>query len=388
MQKKTYEKTKYIPFTWICIILILFPPVLDVIFGIVNIPVPAYLFAIGLSIIILATAISNYIYKADFYSLRIFSFLIFFIWIICGKLYSISTNYVDEKNLSISYLILAPVIVIICSNYFLGNFTNATSYFEKKAELASKVMIVFFVFTLLFFHDVSFGRIVLPGLNNPIWLTRHIGMLVLILFYSLFEKGKIRFNFMLFIITGLICMLIVGSRTPVISLLFCILILRFKHHSLFKNVFFIFIFVVLGYIASVFFSDSYVFDTDFYSLYERFEYLVFVNTSDFDSLIGIGTGGFGVFFSRFDERIYPHNIFLEIFVENGLIGLVLFLIPLIFYLWKAKLDLIKILVVYTFVNTLTSGDIPGNNVFFLLLFVGLLKDWSGNIDLKKMKNKK
>jgi hypothetical protein len=43
------------------------------------------------------------------------------------------------------------------------------------------------------------------------------------------------------------------------------------------------------------------------------------------SLRGLGTGGFPSLFRLPDDRYYPHNIFLEVLLENGLIGLLLFL---------------------------------------------------------------
>src|SRR5690606_21953260 len=39
---------------------------------------------------------------------------------------------------------------------------------------------------------------------------------------------------------------------------------------------------------------------------------------------GHGTGSFGPLLGLGDTRIYPHNIFLEVWVENGLIGVSLF----------------------------------------------------------------
>ncbi len=42
------------------------------------------------------------------------------------------------------------------------------------------------------------------------------------------------------------------------------------------------------------------------------------------TLRGLGTGGFPSLFRLPDDRYYPHNIFLEVLLENGLIGLSLF----------------------------------------------------------------
>lgn len=42
------------------------------------------------------------------------------------------------------------------------------------------------------------------------------------------------------------------------------------------------------------------------------------------SLLGLGTGGFPHLLGLPDQRFYPHNVFLEVLLENGLLGLALF----------------------------------------------------------------
>jgi hypothetical protein len=54
------------------------------------------------------------------------------------------------------------------------------------------------------------------------------------------------------------------------------------------------------------------------------------------TLQGLGTGGFPSLFHLPDDRQYPHNIFLEVLLENGLIGLLLFLgfLTAVFVRWR------------------------------------------------------
>jgi hypothetical protein len=54
------------------------------------------------------------------------------------------------------------------------------------------------------------------------------------------------------------------------------------------------------------------------------------------SPLGLGTGGFPSLFRLPDDRYYPHNIFLEVLLESGIIGLVLFLLflALVFARWR------------------------------------------------------
>ncbi len=48
-----------------------------------------------------------------------------------------------------------------------------------------------------------------------------------------------------------------------------------------------------------------------------------------DSMLGYGIGSFGILHTGKDGRSYPHNIFLEIWIEAGLIGLLAFFV----FLW-------------------------------------------------------
>jgi O-antigen ligase len=86
--------------------------------------------------------------------------------------------------------------------------------------------------------------------------------------------------------------------------------------------------------------------------------------------------------------LYPHNIFLEIMVEYGLVGLTLF-VGLLIYGWRALgrsslahhdpvRVLIVMLVVNTLANALVSGDIPDNRALFgmlgLMVFTAAKRD--------------
>jgi len=95
-------------------------------------------------------------------------------------------------------------------------------------------------------------------------------------------------------------------------------------------------------------------------------------------IIGVGIGGFSIFSENIKGEMrrfkYPHNIILEIASELGFIGLILFITMLVFaisklfYLRKkykcSKLcalpDLLISLIMFSFLASLTSGDI--NNI--------------------------
>ena len=65
---------------------------------------------------------------------------------------------------------------------------------------------------------------------------------------------------------------------------------------------------------------------------------------------------------------YPHNIILEVLAELGIVGLVLFLLALIHRFWAVD-GKIRVLILFTFILALVSGNMAQNYLFFLTLFI-------------------
>lgn len=353
---------------WVVVFLTILPPIFSIFFGISGLEFPAYLFA---SLLALASIMRTFNGKILPVSLNKSScFILFFLlWLIYGSQYSISTEASTQKVVSITYLIVIPLLLIEIGNIFLLRFKNVNFKFSLYSPRISKLSIAIIFVSLILFSEIKDGRVVLPGLNNSIWISRHLGLLIIIVFfYNLKNNTFGKWN-VIFTTIGVIAMFIVGSRTPFISLIFCLLIIRFKHNSILKNILFLLVSTLIVYFFSKLFSSSYLFETNFFSFFARQDFYNFIKDSSFDFSKGIGTGGFGMFYTGYDENLYPHNIFLEIFVENGVIGIILFSIIMINYFKNIKIDLIFMLALYTFINSLTSGDIPGNNLFFIFLYL-------------------
>jgi O-antigen ligase len=94
-------------------------------------------------------------------------------------------------------------------------------------------------------------------------------------------------------------------------------------------------------------------------------------------LLGLGVGGWSVYYFGKDERAYPHDLLLEITTEEGLVGLVAFLI-FIFAVYRASRELCDLtgphfavlagLLLFTLIATMFSGDLDDDRVLWL---------WSG-----------
>jgi O-antigen ligase len=95
-------------------------------------------------------------------------------------------------------------------------------------------------------------------------------------------------------------------------------------------------------------------------------------------LVGHGLGSWPLLIGRPDQGSYPHNMFLELTVETGVVGLILFFVVVGVALRPVSLDRMRrdpqalcalMLFVNTLANAMTTGDLPGNRAVFLLLGV-------------------
>jgi O-antigen ligase len=95
-------------------------------------------------------------------------------------------------------------------------------------------------------------------------------------------------------------------------------------------------------------------------------------------LVGHGTGSWPLLVGRPDQTSYPHNLFLELLVENGIVGLILFLAVLAVGLRPVSLARLRrdpqalcavMLFLGALTNAMTSGDLPGNRAVFMMLGV-------------------
>jgi O-antigen ligase len=119
------------------------------------------------------------------------------------------------------------------------------------------------------------------------------------------------------------------------------------------------------------------------ALYSRTEMFSWTAKRISESLIfGHGTGAFAVDRGGLDERAYPHNIFLEVLYEQGLVGTILLLafLWLIFRRWRQSANLVQshslapeiyvavhiagLEFLFTFVQAMKSSDLDWNRLMF------------------------
>tara|TARA_B110001452_G_C15241253_1_gene429788 strand:+ start:423 stop:1640 length:1218 start_codon:yes stop_codon:yes gene_type:complete len=99
----------------------------------------------------------------------------------------------------------------------------------------------------------------------------------------------------------------------------------------------------------------------------------------FRPIFGYGIGSYGIITKGKDERLYPHNIFLEIIIELGLIGLIIFLFYIYFNFFSTinkNYYISNFVILYIFFNMFKSGsliDFRVNFIFFSILLIPTLR---------------
>ena len=92
----------------------------------------------------------------------------------------------------------------------------------------------------------------------------------------------------------------------------------------------------------------------------------------FSVLFGNGIGSFGFFEHGSDLSGYPHNLFLEVLFENGIIVVLPFVLLLLYLIYKFGKEVLYQLKIslgislYFFINAMFTGDISYN--FFIFIF--------------------
>lgn len=193
------------------------------------------------------------------------------------------------------------------------------------------------------------GRELNEGLNASIYLMTGFLVGFSSLHFLIFSNHSNSFKIMVLVLSSVV-ILYTGSRGPMIFLLICSFFYfsflgvgsfsrfidkkRLVWSGAFCLVFLLAFFSVLGF-TDVFKADE--FSRAFARLYKlsdlsstgrikHFDFVLNADYSIFQLFLGRGLGSYGYYIYGLDSREYPHNIFLELWFELGVVGILFFLI--------------------------------------------------------------
>jgi O-antigen ligase len=272
----------------------------------------------------------------------------------------------------------------------------------------------FLVIVSIYYFDISQFRFYLPGVMQPLVISRFVGAGTIILIFKVLDLeqrrrmvSRVFYSFM-----ALLCILLIfatGSRGPAIYVIAGVLVTLFINNKIFSrkklityslitlvvSSMIVLVGVEIGLpgfnrIATLFpwlnIFDPHSTQSSIYRLqgYEQ-AFIGFFN----NNFMAIGTGSFDAI-SRFE---YPHNIILEVMVELGVIALIA--LSVLYYNSYKKILQIKNIVnennlifvglfIFAFLDSMTSGDIAKNHLFFVFTAILLNISYFQKIEITQL----
>ena len=351
---------------------------------------PTILFSTILSVCLLLSFLSNMKVILVKNGFRYFN-LIFplTIWIFISVFYSPSELYVYTK--AINYVL---IVLSFCVPFLI--IKNKKDLIFIIYVIAIIGLIISFIFTYLYIlggQNLYLTYFKLLENENPLGIPDYlalatpVGIGALVLFFSKNKYLKLLSLFPIF------TLVILSGRAPVLAFVLVLLIYVFYNIKLTKKHIRNSIAIVL---ISMFSFTQISNINSFDRLTNRFKVMLQGDTKQNESLsvryelynksyqmfssnpvFGIGLGAFGLYAIGEDIRDHPHNMFLEVLIEQGIIGLILLLIIFSPLLLKVYPKLIKskdstyficgAIFIYESINVIKSSSIVENRPYFSII---------------------
>ncbi|MCG9723793.1 O-antigen ligase family protein [Vibrio brasiliensis] len=304
--------------------------------------------------------------------------IIFFVFFaILSLSYTPSEQYASNKILSF----LICIYVYLLPQFYIKY--NADVFFKFFVNVSLLLSIVFVIIVYFFPSDPLFG----PLRDNYLVVGYLCGLNVLLLFAL--EK-KFNLSMLLF----LIILLLTGARGPLIFTVLVgslIWVNMFGLIKLLSPKVILYVVSLIAVIVGLANMSDFVHDM----LFSSFNRLILLFGEDKGASanvrihhiieswqhiqakpwLGYGFGSYGVVTKGLDIRSYPHNIFLEIWFEVGILGLITFILFCIYHLaftyFKLGFPVVCILL-YIILNSLKSSSYAEVKFLFSFMSVFIL----------------
>lgn len=271
---------------------------------------------------------------------------------------------------------------------------NAPTFIMRFSLAAVGIGTIFTVAAQLFGTLDVGGRLVFLGLN-PIGIGRVAG-LVLSLVLTLIITRKVRaplavLGLLVVAAAAAAGVVATGSRGPLVAAavgLGGLLLFLVTTKRLAPRIFVLITLAGVAVVGAVALTDSAgltrlstATDSGRATLYEESLKLAVANP------LGIGWGQLGQYIVDFravdEESLYAHNVFLEVFVEGGVVALIAFTALLILCLvraWRAavtdqRFTVVWVVLLYAVASAQFSSDIVGNRLMWVVMGFSLLAGW-------------
>lgn len=332
-----------------------------------------------------------------YFIISIFLLLLFYLWMAVSLLFTPSKSYAYIK---VSFFLINIFAFAIPLLYYKLD----VKFFVKGFVLISILCGLFYLPFQFLYQVGEMSSVVDEGNSSIHTMYLAIGELLGLSFLFCTTQERLWQSKMLQSLITLICIVVlalIGARGPLLfALLLALMYMMFsgkiKLTSIFNVNFFLRICLGLIIIIALYLKNAEYLDVLIERTVSRFMVLGesgnsnssalarvnYLNISiehifknPFVFLFGNGVGSFGILVLHEDIRAYPHNIILEIFFEFGLIGLMIFMLWIIYSLKfiKSKSSHISIFILsYLLLNLLKSSSLVDIRLSFIILSIYML----------------
>lgn len=307
-------------------------------------------------------------------------FILFYVWLIVSSVYSVSPSFYKEK-----IILVLPALMIYIYPVLLFKDDSFIIAFERvfNSLITITLLLMMFLYVTGIF-DVLTTRIEDSKIPNYLKTSLFLGLGVLINFNKKGVYNKVLIGLSIFF------MIMLGGRGPVLLLGLVLLPLLFNKIKKMEFSFVSLLVTVLVISLGVFYISkqpeiterlvnriSSIRDGDNSSLERVNDFYESTNTIMNNPILGVGNGGYGYSVASDDSLYYPHNLLLEIWAELGIIGLLIFVV---FLLYQLKINKIVksyypnisfgICFWYIFLETLITGSLVDMRI--MVIWIALI----------------
>lgn len=328
--------------------------------------------------------------------------ILFTLFFLGSRIYTPSVYY---ANLKVFYYMIS--IFYFMLSIFCFKKIYRFRFYEFIELLVKCNTLVICALVLVYFQDIyisiySGNRLGNTDMN-PIWMARFF--IETVFYYYILKTHRQQKPNWIYLVLMIIVLYLCGSKGPIVGgviafLYYNYLFLDITKIKTYKKIFFLMLVILLtgilyirfghlDFIQSRFSLDRMFSDADGYRM-DRYKYAIEMIIKN--PIIGYGIGSWAVYYTGIDSIDYPHNIFLEIWFELGIIPLVLVVFIVIYVLknikkYDEKTKTIASLFVLQLTTAMFSGSLTdGNRGIYIYIGALCVLKYRPIIELKEKIN--
>jgi O-antigen ligase len=265
------------------------------------------------------------------FNLSIFLFILFHVFYFLTSIYTPSVSYYSDKILRVLlniFIFMAPIILL-----------TKKRDFDYLFKLVYKLHFFLIILLIYNYFDNKFDLIFYEFESSEIKIPSYQVVSNILAIFILYNWNRKEVLNKIILALSIIFMLFLSSKGAILFLIVVFFVKLIAERKIsFKNIMAIFFFMVIP----VYLFSNVIFEKLLNRIYLGSDFKEDVSTQTrilllekglqqfYDNpFFGTGIGGFGILEDGIDGRLAPHNIFIEVFMESGIVGGAIFVLMVV-----------------------------------------------------------